>query len=243
MPERTKKPRLRQRTVEIRALPDEGEGVFEAYVTKYNVPYKIDYWGKEQIEPGCFDESIAANPKIPVFWMHAWRDGLLIGDADASSDDVGVIAKGQLWMDIDVLAQKVWRGMMSGAIREWSIGYYVQIVEFDEQDDDLEHIHKGELIEASSVVRGANPETETIDVRAMLRSVLGVKDETVADRELVERLRRELPDLRQRAKDRKPPETPDTDIDDDDDDIEDVDWSSLMNRPTVREMFRDRVSS
>lgn len=240
MPEMTKKPRLRQKTVEIRALPDEGEGVFEAYVTKYKVPYKIGYWGKEQIEPGCFDESIAENPKIPVFWMHAWRDGLLIGDADASSDDVGVIAKGQLWMDIDVLAQKVWRGMMSGAIREWSIGYFVSIVEFDESDEDLEHILKGELIEASSVVRGANPETETIDVRAMLRSVLGIKDDTVADRALVEQMRRELPDLRERTKNRKPPSER---SDDEPDDADAVDWSSLMARPSVREMFRERSVS
>lgn len=241
MPEMTKKPRLRQKTVEIRALPDEGEGVFEAYVSKYNVPYKIDYWGKEQIMPGCFDESIAANPKIPVFWMHAWRDGLLIGDADASSDDVGIIAKGQLWMDIDVLAQKVWRGMMSGAIREWSIGYFVQIVEFDEDDEDLELIHKGELIEASSVVRGANPETETIDVRAMLRSLLGVTDDTLGDRALVEQLRRDLPDLRKRAKGRKPPT--ETAPSERSDDVAAVDWSSLMKQPAVRELLRERAQT
>lgn len=156
----------RHRTARVRALPEVGEGVVEAVTSVFSLEYDIGWGWREVIEPGAFDESIGAQESIPIFWEHAWRDpDAVIGhtmeiDADASRLRI----QAQLYVD-DPGVKKIWRAMDAKALREWSIGYYAEEISWTAEDPMLDHIEKGDLAECSVVVRGANPETETLDVR------------------------------------------------------------------------------
>lgn len=144
----------------------EGEGVVIAYVSVYDVEYRVGPFGqREIIEKGAFDQSIKDKGTVPFFWSHNWPFGLMIGDTALSSDDKGLIATATLDMD-DELGRRVFRRIKSGALDEYSIGYMVTMARFDPDDEDLERVVEAQCIEASSVVLGANPDTDTIEVRA-----------------------------------------------------------------------------
>lgn len=156
---------IRRRPVTRVEASEEGEGIVTAYVSVYDVEYKVGPFGqREIIEPGAFDASIADKPTVPFFWSHNWPFGLMIGDAALSSDDHGLIAKATLDMD-DELGRRVFRRIKSGAVDDYSVGYIPHAFKIDEDDEDLERVTEARCIEASAVVLGANPETETIDVR------------------------------------------------------------------------------
>lgn len=161
---------LRRFGVELRAASEDGgpEGVLEGYATVYDVGYGIGWGITEQIAQGCFDRSIAdQNGIIPIFYMHDWDNP--IGHATVTSDAKGVRVVATLYIDVNERAMSVWRAAAAGALRQWSIGFYPQTIELsygDNGSDDMETITEGDLAEASIVVRGANPETEMIDVRS-----------------------------------------------------------------------------
>lgn len=163
--------KLRRFGVELRAAAsdDAPEGVLEGYATVYDVGYGIGWGITEQIAPACFDLSIAEqNGIIPIFYMHDWDNP--IGHATVTSDAKGVRVVATLYIEVNERAMSVWLAAKAGALREWSIGFYPQVIEIsvDADGDDLETITQADLAEASIVVRGANPETEMIDVRSMV---------------------------------------------------------------------------
>lgn len=166
---KTKRSQLQMRrrpAARTRADDELGEGIVEAYVSVYDVEYRIGPFGdRELIEKGAFAGSIEDKPVIPHFWSHNWPAGLMVGDSAPTSDDHGVKTMVTLDMD-DELGRRVWRRHKSGAIDEFSIGYMPTVLRFDPDDDELERVVEAQLIESSSVVLGANPETELIDVRA-----------------------------------------------------------------------------
>lgn len=154
--------------VEFRAAPELGEGVVVGLVTKYDVEYRIGYSLKEKIAAHAFDGSIKAQESFPIFYQHAWSASTPqppIGFATMRGTKEGVEATATLFIEDDPAARAVYRAMQVKALREWSIGFMPTTITRDPDDPDLEIIEAGELIEASIVVRGANPETETVEVR------------------------------------------------------------------------------
>lgn len=157
-------------TAEVAALPKVGEGVVEAYVSMFNVEYRMGYATWHKILPGAFDDSIAEQAAVPVFWAHAWdwSEQVPIGHSlDVDSDDTGLRVRSQLYVEETETARAVYRGMQAGALREWSIGYgIVEHIVREERDQARRvlDVSVGELLEASSVLRGANPETQTLNV-------------------------------------------------------------------------------
>jgi HK97 family phage prohead protease len=148
----------------VAALPESGEGVVEALVSAYDVEYRIGFFARHIIRAGAFAASIKAQESIPLFWQHDWQaGGLPVGDATATEGPDGLTIKGQLYME-DPSVARLWRAMKAGAIREWSIGYKVLTAKFSDDDEDLAEVVEGELLEASSVLRGANPQTHTLEV-------------------------------------------------------------------------------
>lgn len=156
--------KIRRLPVTFRAEPELGEGVVVGYVTKYDVEYQIGFSTRERIASGAFDESLAGQTSLPIFWEHDWAAGPIGITTNAGGDDDGVRVEAQLFLD-DPRGRSVWRAMEAGALREWSVGYYPQEIVIDEEDPGLETITRGDLAEASVVVRGANPDTETVEVR------------------------------------------------------------------------------
>lgn len=141
-------------------------GAFSALVSAYGVKYRIGYRLWHTIEAGAFAASIADQPAVPIYQMHSWAWSELppIGHATARETEQGLVVDGQLYVDDSEAARVVARAMKAGAMREWSIGYAVLVARVDPDDDLHEIVVEGELLEASSVLRGANPATQTLQV-------------------------------------------------------------------------------
>lgn len=148
----------------VRATPDAGEGTFEALVSSYAETYDIGWGWSERILPGCFAASITEHPSIPICWNHEWRAGP-IGDGVAQELDLGLIVRGELYLDLDPMVQRVYRSMRAGAVDEWSIAFFPERISNDEAEPYCDLIERGDLIEATACFRGANPGTETLDLR------------------------------------------------------------------------------
>jgi HK97 family phage prohead protease len=157
-------------------------GAVEAIVSAFDVDYRIGYFGKHRIEAGAFADTLAEQEAIPLFWEHDWTaGGLPIGHATGSEEERGLKIAGQLYLD-DPAVARVHKAMQAGAVREWSIGYRVLEARYPEDQPELTIVTKAELLEASSVVRGANPQTETIKVASAPSDLESLVDRLVAER-------------------------------------------------------------
>lgn len=157
--------RLRRAKLKTRAVDAEGEGAFEAYVSVFDTVYSIGWGWEEKILKGAFAESLAAQPVQPVMWDHAWEFGP-IGDATGEEDDKGLKETGALYLGSD-LVDRVWKGMTAEAINEWSIAFYVEELTWSDEEPELDVIVKADLVEVTACLRGANPDTETTDLRSV----------------------------------------------------------------------------
>jgi len=159
-------------SVKAAALPELGEGVVECMPTVYDVEYRMGFLTWHNILAGAFEESIAEQESIPIFWMHGWdwTEQVPIGHSiEAESNDKGVRLVNQFYVEESDTARSVYRGLVAGSLREWSIGYRILEHSVREEDDKtILDIAKAELMEASSVLRGANPQTETLKVASAL---------------------------------------------------------------------------
>src|SRR5690606_5985134 len=77
----------------------------------------------------------------------------------------GLVIEGEFFLDTED-GRSVYHGIKAKALREWSIGYRILQAEVDDSDDSkrVVRVSDAELLEASSVLRGANPETDTLKV-------------------------------------------------------------------------------
>ncbi len=145
-------------------------GRVEAIVSAFDVDYRMGFTIKHRVTPKAFDESIASNANVPLFWMHNWdwSEQPPIGTGKASTvtePKPGLKIVGDFFLDTDA-GRSTFRAIKAGALREWSIGYRIQDFSIIENDDGLRVvvINRADLWEASSVIRGANPATETLSV-------------------------------------------------------------------------------
>lgn len=161
---------IRYRSVKMRAVAEgDTKGTFEALGAAYGVTYDVfDWWvgpSKERLAPGVFAKSIAEKSTIPVFWQHGWEQAA-IGHGAASETDNALKLAGQFYLD-DPMVSRVYQSVLSGAVDEWSIGWILQDSHKEKEDgQDVEVAERGQLVELSSVVMGANPGTQTISVRS-----------------------------------------------------------------------------
>jgi HK97 family phage prohead protease len=152
------------------ASGDEGPpGAFTALVSDYTVTYDIGWGWQERILAGCFAASIAREPVKPINWEHRWAMGP-IGDANFSELEVGLLARGVLYIAEDPLVARIYRSMKAGATDEWSIGFMAAWADIANSDDEpyVDQIQLGDLVEASAVYRGACPTTKTLDLRGQV---------------------------------------------------------------------------
>lgn len=147
---------------------EDNPGHVRALVSAYDVKYRIGWALWHTIQAGAFAKSIAEQPAIPLFWMHswAWSERPPIGSAQAeeSEADGGLVIDGGIYVNDSGDNMSLYRSLKDGAIREWSIGYDVITSTVDKEDELHEYVVEAELLEASAVLRGANPETETLQV-------------------------------------------------------------------------------
>lgn len=160
--------KARFRTFEVRAAEDGSEGVVEGLVTKFGTEYPIGFGLRESIEPGAFDGSLeSSGGVIPIYAQHDHKHGgTPIGVGTVTRSDDGYKVRAELFIDDDPKARSVYRAMKARALREWSVGFVTPNESDVVRVRDLEKIVRGDLMEASVVLRGANPDTETLAVRS-----------------------------------------------------------------------------
>lgn len=211
-------------------------GAVRALVSAYGTKYRIGYATFHTIEMGAFAASLEAQDAIPLFWMHGWdwTDQAPVGDAtgEESAAEGGLVLDGSLYADLDPEVARLHRATVNGAIREWSIGYRVLASRRDPADDMHEFVTEAELLEASLVLRGANPDTKTLQVASArgvhrITTASGAVVETDDD-DLVARLTLAAPAVPITG---APPAEIPTDR-----------LASLLGRKAVREMFGDALA-
>lgn len=151
----------------VRAAPELGEGVVVAYASVFGTEYRVGYDTSERIAPGAFADSLKERKAFAIYHEHGWRRGdAPIGvTRKAEEDDKGLRIEAQLWVDDDPKARAVYRSLEAEALREWSIGFLpTEEVKID--GGEVVEVRKADLLEASTVLMGANPDTETVGVRA-----------------------------------------------------------------------------
>lgn len=152
--------------LEVRAADDAPDGVVEAYGSVFDTEYAIP-GGRETIRQGAFADSLAERDSIAVYHQHGHKFGQPpIGfTTDAREDDTGLRFRAQLLVDESETARSVFRSIEAGALREWSIGFRAIETREDPEEPDLVEILEADVPEISSVLVGANPDTDTIDAR------------------------------------------------------------------------------
>jgi HK97 family phage prohead protease len=155
------KPKLRHVTVQVRALPadDAPPGTVRALVSSYDVEYDIGGGRRERIKP---DALYGRRESIPLFYEHDWAHP--IGVARAGSQEEGFLIDGRLFIE-DPLVRSLHELTKEDALSEWSIGFLAEEFDTEASTDDLDVVSRGQVVEASLVVMGANPGTATLDVR------------------------------------------------------------------------------
>lgn len=157
----------------FKAAADENghRGQFEALVSVFN---NIDFQG-DRVLPGAFQKSLtkwrkAGNP-IPLIWSHDWGDPHAhIGKADP--DDVeetaeGLVVKGTIDLDNPFAAQ-VYRLLKERRVREFSFGYAIK--KERKAEDGANELVDLDIIEAGPTLKGANPDTALLGVKADLEA-------------------------------------------------------------------------
>lgn len=160
--------RTNERTVGLRldVVPDaEGEpqGRLAGYASVYGKPFRGEF-GMEQLNSGVFAQHIAEKGNvIPIFYQHGWAklaNAAPIGHAIVEENSRGLKVDAQLYIDSDATAASVFRAAQAGALKEWSIGYIpTTITQYEKDGATVEAADVGTLLEASVVVKGANPWT------------------------------------------------------------------------------------
>lgn len=172
---RTKSGRLVRPVVGLKALPDEGPGIFSAWVSVFG---NRDLQG-DRVMPGFFAESLEewerSGDPVPVIFSHRWDDvAAHIGEVvDAREDPPGssnlpaeIREYGGLWtkFSLDVAepdtvsyARRVSGLLERRRIREFSFAY--DVLDEERLDDGSYALRKGTLIEVGPTLKGANPLT------------------------------------------------------------------------------------
>lgn len=149
----------------VKQLGDSEEGTFEAIVSVFD---NIDHGG-DRVVKGAFDRTLndwqASGDPIPVIFSHDWGNpDAIIGKVVAAEErDEGLWVKGQLWMD-DPNARKAWRLMNERVVKEFSFGFSVRRERTAK--DGANELLDLDLIEVGPTLKGMNPATQLLGVKA-----------------------------------------------------------------------------
>lgn len=144
-----------------------GNGEVEALVSVFG---NVDLGG-DRVMPGAFAASIArwkadGNP-VPVVFSHKWDDPWAhIGAvSDLEETEVGLKARYDLDVDDNPLAAHVYRLMKRGSLKEHSFAYAIKKEKRGE--DGANELHELDVIEVGPTLKGMNPDTELLAVKAL----------------------------------------------------------------------------
>jgi len=145
----------------FKALPEEGEGIFECYVSVFG---NADSYG-EVVDKGAFKDFLAENfPRYPKgVWSHDW-DQPISKTLEAREDEFGLYIKAKLVLEVQRAAE-CYALMKAEVITDFSFGYGVD-EDYQDGTDGLRHLKKLSIYEYSPVLVGANRRAEMIGVKS-----------------------------------------------------------------------------
>ena len=180
---------LLHRAFEVKAAPDQGEGVFSGYASTYDRDLYDDV-----IVKGAFAECLQADFKgtgegIPIYWNHDYSTPMnLIGaSVSAVEDDKGLFFTGRLDLDSPEGA-RAYAHLKAGRVHQMSIGFICQETAYVKSDGDRyahRELRKVKLFEVSLVTVAANQRAEVDEVKAAIAEVKAGRAISAANEEKI----------------------------------------------------------
>lgn len=181
--------KLLHRSFEVKAAPEEGEGVFTGYASTYDRDLYDDV-----IVKGAYASCLAEDYKgtgegIPIYWNHDYSTPMnLIGASlSAHEDDKGLAFTGKLDLDSPE-GMRAYEHLKTGRVHQMSIGFIPQETAWVKSEGDrYQHreIRKIKLFEVSLVTCAANQQAEVDEVKALLGEVKAGRAISAANEEKI----------------------------------------------------------
>lgn len=162
---------LSHKSFEVKAAPEEGEGVFRGYASTWDRDLYDD-----EIVRGAYAECLKADFKgtgegIPIYWNHDYSTPMsLIGQSvSAVEDERGLAFVGRLDLESPE-GKRAYEHLRAGRVHQMSIGFLAQEVAWVKSEGDRyshREIRKIKLFEVSLVTMAANQECEVDEVKAL----------------------------------------------------------------------------
>lgn len=164
---------LSRKTFEVKALPEEGEGVFSGYASTWDRDLYDDV-----IVKGAYAECLEGDYKgtgegIPIYWNHDYSTPMnLIGQSvSAVEDEKGLAFVGKLDLD-SAEGRRAYEHLKTGRVHQMSIGFLAQETAWVHDESDGKYgghreIRKIKLFEVSLVTMAANQQCEVDEVKAL----------------------------------------------------------------------------
>lgn len=162
---------LSHKSFEVKAAPEEGEGVFRGYASTWDRDLYDD-----EIVRGAYAECLKADFKgtgegIPIYWNHDYSTPMsLIGQSvSAVEDERGLAFVGRLDLE-SAEGKRAYEHLRAGRVHQMSIGFLAQEVAWVKSEGDRyshREIRKIKLFEVSLVTMAANQECEVDEVKAL----------------------------------------------------------------------------
>lgn len=162
---------LSHKSFEVKAAPEEGEGVFKGYASTWDRDLYDD-----EIVKGAYAECLKADFKgtgegIPIYWNHDYSTPMnLIGQSvSAVEDERGLAFVGRLDLESPE-GKRAYEHLRAGRVHQMSIGFLAQETAWVKSDGDRyshREIRKIRLFEVSLVTMAANQQCEVDEVKAL----------------------------------------------------------------------------
>ena len=163
--------KLSHKSFEVKAAPEEGEGVFRGYASTWDRDLYDD-----EIVKGAYAECLKADFRgtgegIPIYWNHDYSTPMnLIGQSvSAVEDERGLAFVGRLDLE-SAEGKRAYEHLKAGRVHQMSIGFLAQETAWVKSDGDHyshREIRKIRLFEVSLVTMAANQQCEVDEVKAL----------------------------------------------------------------------------
>lgn len=162
---------LSRKSFEVKAAPEEGEGVFKGYASTWDRDLYDD-----EIVKGAYAECLKADFKgtgegIPIYWNHDYSTPMnLIGQSvSAVEDERGLAFVGRLDLE-SAEGKRAYEHLKAGRVHQMSIGFLAQETAWVKSEGDKyshREIRKIRLFEVSLVTMAANQQCEVDEVKTI----------------------------------------------------------------------------
>lgn len=165
---------ISRKTFEVKALPDEGEGIFSGYASTWDRDLYDDVIVKGAYEECLKSDFGGTGAGIPIYWNHDYSTPMnLIGQSvSAVEDEKGLAFTGKLDLDSPE-GKRAYEHLKAGRVHQMSIGFLAQDTAWVKDENDGRYgghreLRKVKLFEVSLVTVAANQQAEVDEVKAAM---------------------------------------------------------------------------